>query len=105
MVHPRSRFAGREKVGEVGNRLKHFLNAAPSLFLAARGASRVRRASGNVQRCYRLLPGSEWLGRYSPPEFAWKINARTYGGMPPMRPARESTSRTCDFHIRIKPSC
>src|SRR5262249_54374990 len=25
MVHPRSRFARREKVGEVGNRLKHFL--------------------------------------------------------------------------------
>src|SRR5262249_24971162 len=24
--------------------------------------------------------------------------------MPPMRPGRESTSRTCDFHIRIKPS-
>src|SRR2546422_7080310 len=39
MVHPRFRFAGREKVGEVGNRLKHFLNATPSLFLAARGAS------------------------------------------------------------------
>src|SRR5262252_10290331 len=26
-------------------------------------------------------------------------------GMPPMRLARESTSRACDFHIRIKPSC
>jgi hypothetical protein len=32
MVHPRSRLARREKVGEVGNRLKHFLNAAPSRF-------------------------------------------------------------------------
>src|SRR5262249_61400299 len=70
MVPPAVRFARREKVGEVGNRLKHFLNAAPSRFLAASGASRVRRASGSVQRCYRSPPESEWPARYSPPEFA-----------------------------------
>src|SRR5215475_11967285 len=36
MAHPRSPFAHREKVGEVGNRLKRFLNAAASRVLAAR---------------------------------------------------------------------
>src|SRR5262245_3571791 len=70
MVHPRSRFARREKVGEVGNRLKHFLNAAPSRF-----PRRARGFAGSTSKRKRstVLPiasGSEWPARYSPPEFA-----------------------------------
>src|SRR5260221_3709154 len=36
-------------------------------------------------------------------EHANKIHAPA-GSIPSMRPVREPTSRTCDFHIRIKPS-
>ncbi len=56
MVHPRFRFARREKVGEVGNRLKHFLNAAPSRFLAARGPrgfDEQAAAFNGVTDCYQ----------------------------------------------------
>src|SRR5262244_1136944 len=52
MVHPRSRFARREKVGEVGNRLKRFLNAAPSRVLAARDFA----GSTSKQRRSPVLP-------------------------------------------------